>query len=159
MKITDTIHLKGEIELTKTWKNGKEEKIVFPNAILFKGRDAIAASLANDYGSEYDFFITRMIFGDGGTSADGQPRHVNAERNGLYGTTVVNKPVISTIDPNIASQVVFTAVITNSEGNGYVLNEMALQMNSGDLYSMATFGGITKSSIMQLTWAWRLSFI
>jgi phage-related tail fiber protein len=159
VEFTDTIRLKGEVELLKTWKNGKEERIIFPNAILQKGREALAASLANEYGTNYDFFITRMLFGDGGTSADGQPRHVDSHRNGLFGTTVVNKPVISTIDPNNASQVVFTSVITYDEGNGYVLNEMALQMNTGDLYSMTTFGGVTKSSIMQMTWTWRLSFV
>jgi len=159
VEFTDTIRLKGEVELLKTWKNGKEERIIFPNAILRKGREALAASLANEYGTNYDFFITRMLFGDGGTSADGQPRHVDANRNGLFGTTVVNKPVISTIDPNNASQVVFTSTITYDEGNGFVLNEMALQMNTGDLYSMTTFGGVTKSSIMQMTWTWRLSFV
>jgi hypothetical protein len=159
VEFTDTIHLKGEVELLKTWKNGKEEKIIFPNAILRKGREALAASLANEYGTNYDFFITRMLFGDGGTSADGQPRYVDSHRNGLFGTTVVNKPIISTIDPNNASQVVFTSTISYDEGNGFVLNEMALQMNTGDLYSMTTFGGVTKSSIMQMTWTWRLSFV
>jgi hypothetical protein len=100
-----------------------------------------------------------MLFGDGGTSGDGQPKFVDSSRSGLFGTTQVNKPITSTIDPINATQVVFTSVVSYSEGNGFVLNEMALQMNTGDLYSMATFGGITKTSQIQLTWNWRLSII
>ena len=157
----DTIKLKGDIELIVDWKDNckEQENICFSNTILLKGRQAIAASLGNEFGNDYNFFITRMLFGDGGTSGDGQPKFVGAQRTGLFGTTQVNKPIISTIDPTNATQVIFTSVISFSEGNGFVLNEMALQMNSGDLYSMATFGGITKTSLMQLTWNWRLSII
>jgi len=158
MKLTDTIHPKGDIEIIVEQEDGQKETICFPNTVLRKGREALAASLANEFGDTYEFFISRMLFGDGGTSG-GTPKFVNTERNGLFGVTQVSKPVVTTIDSNVPSQVVVTSVVTFDEGNGITINELALQMNTGDLYSMATFGGIAKTSIMQLTFNWRLSFI
>jgi molybdopterin-binding protein len=150
---------KGTVEMVVEDLNGSIiERHCFENAVLEEGRRALASSLANDIGDEYNFFISRMLFGDGGTSG-GVPRFVNTNRNGLFGTTIVNKPVISNIDPNIPSQVIFTSTISYSEGNGFALNEMALQMNTGDLYSMATFADISKTSSIQITWNWRLSFV
>ncbi len=148
----------GHVELVIDYVDGRKEFIDFPNTVLKTGREALAASLANDIGDSYDYYITRMIFGDGGTTG-GATRFVNAERNGLFGVARANKPVISQVNPDIPSQVIFTSVITNSEANGYVLNEMALQMNSGDLYSMVTFPDVSKTELMSLRWSWRLNFI
>lgn len=156
--VTET-RSKGTIEMLVEDQDGLTiEHRCFDNATLESGRQALASSLANDIGNEFNFFITRMLFGDGGTSG-GVPKFVNTNRNGLFGTTRVNKPVIQSIDPNAPSQVIFTSVISFSEGNGIALNEMALQMNTGDLYSMATFADISKTSSVQITWNWRISFI
>lgn len=149
---------KGIVEMIVENKEGKVLRKQFNNVTLEKGREALAAGLANEIGDEFNFFISRMLFGDNGTTG-GVPKFVDTERNGLFGTTRVNKPVISTIDPNNPSQVVFTSIITFDEGNGFTLNEMALQMNSGDLYSMATFAGISKTSSLQITFNWRLFFV
>jgi len=55
--------------------------------------------------------------------------------------------------------VVFTSVLDYDEANGFQINEMALQMNNGDLYSMSTFADLNKTSSMQITWNWKLSFV
>ena len=144
MKLSDTIHLKGSIEIIIEQEDGQKETICFPNTVLRKGREALASSLANQFGDTYDFFISRMLFGDGGTSG-GTPKFVNTERNGLFGVVQVSKPVVTTIDTNVPSQVVVTSVMTFDEGNGVTINELSMQMNTGDLYSMATFGGIAKT--------------
>lgn len=149
---------KGEIELIIDYKDDSKEIIKFPNTVLDGGRAALASSLANSIGDSYDFFISKMVFGDGGTTS-GVPKYVDSSRNGLFGTTRVSKPVISIIDPDVNTQVVFTSVIAFDEGNTYVLSEMALQMYNGDLYSMVTFPDLTKTSSMQLTYNWRLSFV
>jgi hypothetical protein len=125
---------------------------------LRAGREALAASLANEIGDSYDFFITRMIFGDSGVTG-GVPKHVSSDRNGLFGITRINKPVIATIEPTIRSQVLFTAIIDKTEGNGLYLSEMALVMNNDDLYSMATFPELGKTSQMAINWSWRLSVV
>jgi len=151
------IHPKGEIEAIIKNRDG-DEKRFFHNTVLKKGREALASSLANEFGDSYDFFISRMLFGDGGTSS-GVPKFVNTERTGLFGITRATKPIIASIDPNIRHQVVFTSVLDYDEANGITLNEMALQMNNGDLYSMATFGDLNKTSSIQITWQWRLSYI
>ena len=158
MLVTDEIRSVGTIEMLVENLDGEIIDHQFHNATLEAGRQALAASLANEIGDEFNFFISRMLFGDGGTSG-GVPKFVDTNRNGLFGTTRVNKPVIPSIDPNAPSQVVFTSVISFSEGNGVALNEMALQMNTGDLYSMATFADISKTSSIQITWNWRISFV
>ena len=153
---------KGDVQVSIEYLNKTIEKIEFHNTILRKGRMALAASLANATGGDFDYFINRMVFGNGGTSNAsglGVPRQVATERNGLFGSAVVSKPVIANIDSSNPTQVVFTSVISFQEANGSTLNEMALQMHNGDFYSMATFPGITKTNQMQITWNWRLSFI
>lgn len=154
----ESITLKGDVEGIIEWEDGRKEKVEFHNTILRGGRTALAAALANNIGNSFDYFISRMLFGDGGTSG-GVPRRVDETRTGLFGSAQVSKPVISNVDPNNSTQVIFTSVVAFAEGNGTILNEMALQMNSGDFYSLATFPGISKTSQMQITWNWRLSFI
>lgn len=149
---------RGDVELVLESKDGSVQVIEFRNAILRTGREALALSLANRVGDDFDFFINRMLFGDGGTTG-GVPKTVSADRNGLFGSTRVSKPVIANIDPNNSTQVIFTSVLSYDEGNNFTLNEMALQLHTGDLYSMATFPGITKTPQIQVTFNWRLSFI
>jgi len=152
------IQPKGTVERIIEYKSGEREIIEFPNAILAKGREAIAASLARNIGDSFSFFVNRMVFGDGGVSS-GVTKFVNSSRNGLFGITRVSKPVIASIDPNIPSQVIFTSVIAFTEANGYALNEMALQMATGDFYSMVTFPDLTKTSQIQITFNWRISIL
>ncbi len=147
-------HVQGIIE----HKNGDIKIIEFPNTILRTGRYAIASCLANDIGDQFDFYVSKMLFGDGGTSG-GAVKFVDTARNGLFGITRANKNVIAQVDPSIPSQVVFTSVVGYDEANGYTLNEMALQMNTGDFYSMVTFPDLTKTESIQLTFNWRISVI
>jgi len=148
----------GVVERIIEYKDGSKEVSEIKNTILRKGREALSKSLANIIGSTYDYFINRMLFGDGGTSG-GNLKSVDTQRTGLFGITRSSKPVISQVDPNIPSQVVFTSVLTFDDANGYALNEMALQMANGDLYSMVTFADLNKTSSMQITFNWRLSFV
>lgn len=149
---------RGDIEMIVGYSDGTKDVMEFRNAILKTGREALALSLANRIGSDFDFFISRMLFGDGG-STGGVPKVVQPDRNGLFGTTRASKPVVANIDANNGSQVIFTSVVSFGEGNGFNLNEMALQMQNGNLYSMATFPGISKTQQMQLTFNWRISFL
>jgi len=153
-------HLKpvGDVEIIIKHKDGTERRIEFKNTVLRKGREALAASLANEIGDTFDFFICRMVFGNNGTTG-GVPKSVNADRNGLFGPAILTKPVISNIDYQIPSQVVFTSIIDFDEANGFTLNEIALQMSNDDYYSLATFADLNKTSLMQITWNWRLSFV
>jgi len=159
MNKEDALTIKGCVEAVIEYKDDRAKEVFrFPNTILRLGRQALAQSLTNQIGPAYDFFISRMIFGDGGTSG-GTLKFVSTERNGLFGVTRANKPVMASIDQTAPTQALFTSVITFQEANGFTLNEMALQMNSGDLYSMATFPDLSKTAQMQITWNWRLSFV
>lgn len=149
----------GVIQRTIEYNDGRPtEVITFKNTVLKNGRIALAKSLANEIGSTYDFYIVRMLFGSNGT-AGGVPKYVDENRNGLYGLTTLSKPILSSLDPNQTTQVIFTSVIAYSEANGTPLNEMALQMNNGQLYSMRTFPDLTKTDHMQITWSWALNFV
>ena len=149
---------RGEVEAFIEFAGGRREGLAFKNTILRTGREALALSLANRIGNDFDFFISRMLFGDGGV-AGSAVKTVATERNALFGTVRASKPVVANIDPNNGSQLILTSVVSFDEANGFNLNEMALKMNTGDLYSMATFPGISKTKEMQITWNWRLSFI
>jgi hypothetical protein len=158
MEINDGLKPCGFVQGIIDYKSGEREIIEFKNAILTSGREALASCLARNIGDGFNFYINRMLFGDGGTS-NGSTKVVSTSRNGLFGITQASKPVIASVDPNIPSQVIFTSVISFSEANGAVLNEMALQMATGNLYSMVTFPDLTKTSQLQLTFNWRLSFV
>jgi hypothetical protein len=152
----EQIKPKGEIEQIIECLDKDELKIKrFPNTILREGRRALAKSLANQIGDSYEFYISRMQFGSNGTTG-GVPRFVNADRNALFGTTQLSKAVTASRDE---AQVIFTTVITFSELVDTVINEMALQMANGDLYSMVTFPDFTKTAQMQITYNWRLNFV
>ena len=126
--ITESQKCRGDVQMIIDFVDKKRKIIEFRNTILQAGREALALSLANRTGDDFDFFINRMLFGDGGTTG-GVPKVVNADRTGLFGTTRISKPVVSNIDPNSNSQAIFTSVVSFDEGNNFTLNEMALQMH------------------------------
>lgn len=152
------IQTRGDVEIITEWRDGRKEVLDVRNTILLAGRRALCKSLANIIGDSYQFYITRMLFGDGGTQS-GVKKYVNAGREGLFGVTRLSKPVIATVDGSIPTQVILTSVITFDEIVGVTLNEMALQMANGDLYSMTTFADLNKTEDMQITFNWRLNFI
>jgi hypothetical protein len=156
-KINSEQWIKGTVKLIID-ENGQQETFHYNNTVLMKGREALASCLANQIGDEFEFYINRMIFGDQGTSG-GVPKYVHSSRTGLFGATVVSKPVISSVDPDNLNIATFTSVISRTEGNGYALSEMALQMANGHIYSMVTFPDISKTSSMQLTWSWSITIL
>jgi len=159
MEINNSLKPRGDVEGIIEYNSGKKVLIAFPNTVVKWGREALAASLANDLPDGFNYYVNRMIFGNAGTSS-GVPKFVDANtRNGLFcGDPIVNRPVISAVDPDIPSQVVFTSIITYT-GASIILNEMALQLANGNLYSMVTFPDLTLTEDMQITWNWRLSFV
>jgi hypothetical protein len=128
------------------------------NAVVRTAKEAHVLGLVNNIGDSWEFYVDKMIFGTNGTLG-GVPKVVEDSRNWLFGTTLLSKTVSAVVNPSVSTQAIFTTVITFSEGNGSTINEMALQMKNGDLYSMITLAGIAKTSSVQLTLNWRLSII
>jgi hypothetical protein len=159
VSVIETVKPIGDIEMIIEYNDGRPKEVrTMKNTVLKAGRIALAKSLANDVGNTYDFYVARMLFGNGGT-AGGVPKYVDEGRNGLFGLTVLSKPILSSIDPNQTTQVIFTSVIAFNEVNNVAINEMALQMNNGQLYSMRTFPDLTKTDHIQVTWNWKLNFV
>ncbi len=144
---------KGFVEIIIEEK-GKENVVHRKNTVLNNGKRALAMSLANQIGNNYEFYISKMLFGDGGTIS-GVPKFVDSGRNGLFGITRAVKPVVSSVDP-VGAISIFTSVLTYDDANDVEINEVALQMKNGDLYSMMTFAGFNKTDVIQITFNWRL---
>jgi len=158
MNYAEDVKANGCVSALIEYKDGSTKVVEFKNTLVRTGRAAMASALTNAVSKDFNLYINRMIFGDGGT-VNGTLRFVNSDRNGLFGITRASKPVIASIDPNNNTQAIFTSVVTFQEANGFTLNEMALQLATGDLYSMATFPDLGKTNQMQITWNWRLSFV
>lgn len=154
----DPVQARGDVEIITDWRDGRRAVADVRNTVLLAGRRALARTLANSLGGTFQFYVTRMLFGDGGTT-DGVKKFVNANRDGLFGVTRLSKPALANIDTSVPAQVIFTSVIKFDEGVGLTLNEMALQMANGDLYSMVTFPDLNKTEDLQVTFNWRLNFI
>ncbi len=157
--ISENVPQRGDVEIIIDYNDGREREVRWVrNAILQTAKNSHANALVNNFGNTFQYYIDHIIFGTNGT-LNGVPKVVDASRNGLFGVTLLNKPVLSIVNPQMLSQAIFTAVIANNEANGNIINEIALVMKSGDLYSMVTLGGISKSASMQITLNWRLSFV
>jgi len=148
----------GKVYLTIENDDGTKAIMAVRNKVVRSGREALARSLANQFDGTYSFYAVRVLFGTNGTLG-GAPRFVDDTRTGLFGTVALAKPVIASIDPDFPTQVTFTTVVAKTELVGQTINEMALEMANGDIFSMTTFGDVTKNSSMQLTWNWRLTWV
>ncbi len=149
---------KGTVECIVEYKDGSQEILDFNNTILQNGKIALANSITNAVNDPFDFYVNSMVFGTQGASG-GTPKFVDASRTGLFGPTLLTKNVISSIDTAAPTTAIFTSVITFTEANGNALNEMGLKLKNGDIYSMLTFPDLNKTSLMQLTFNWRISFL
>lgn len=156
--IYDQIHPEGKVEIVKEWKDQKREVLWVPNTVLFSGRRALVSCLANQLDGTFSFYISRMIFGDGGTQGEIK-RYVNPNRDGLFGVTRLSKPVMSNVDGSVPTQVIFISVIRYEDAVGVTLNEMALQMANERLFSMTTFPNLQKTEDMQITFNWYIAFV
>lgn len=155
----DDIHIFGDVDAIVEYSDGRPTELhQGKNAILRTGRAALAAVLTSNVGDTFGQYVNRMIFGTNGT-AGGVPKYVTDDRSGLFGLTVLSKPVVASVDPNSATTAIFTSVVAYGDANSLTLNEMALQMANGDLYSMRTFPDLNKTSTMQITFNWRINFV
>ena len=156
--MNDTSKCYGHVTAQIIDKEGNNKIIEFKNAVLVGGRSELGKILPNKIGNTYEQFVSRMIFGDGGT--DGTTvRYVDADRTGLFGLTRASKPVVANIDETNTTQVIFTSVLGFNDANGYSLSEMALVLNNDILYSMATFSPLSKTSDIQIVWNWRVNLL
>ena len=150
--------ISGAVEAIFKYRDGTRCVKNWPNTVLNNGKEVLARTLAGDVGTSFSFYVCNMVFGDSGTLG-GVPRFVDAGRDGLFGPAVLSKPVIANVDPANPTQVIFTAIMTYDDAVDVTLSEMGLQLADESYYSVATFGDITKTSLMQITWNWKLSFV
>ena len=138
---------------------GEKKTINIKNTILNSGKADLAACLANDIGTVFNFYVSSMLIGTAGVDNGGNVLVVSPERTGLFGATLLNKNIISSIDSINPRLVHFTAVIASTEGNGSELSEAALQLANGDLYSQITYPVISKTSSVQIVITWDIEML
>ena len=152
----DLVKPKGYIQAKITHKNtGKVEIIQFDNIILNSGKEFLAKCLLEIDAKPH---VKYMLFGDGGT-IDGQVREVSPTQDKLYGITRIKKAVISQADPEMPSQIIFSVVVEEGEGNESPLNEMALELSDGTLFNLSTFANLNKTDQMEIAWSWFVCFV
>jgi len=112
--MNDIIMPEGTIDLVIKWDDGRIEHRQMRNRILRSGRILMAQALANQFGAAFQFFVTGISFGSGGTTGVA-PRYIDDTRTGLFGPTITTKSVISSIDPTTPTKATFTSVLTFDE--------------------------------------------
>lgn len=157
MKNDDNIKIKGILSVDIEDGDLIETRTL-NNTVLLGGKNAIVKGLAYDIGGSFQYYVDRMLFGDDGEES-GVPRRVNPSNTSLFGNTRASVTANPSLLSDVPNQVVFTSVLTESHAVGYTLNEAALQMANGALFSMVTFSGIPKSDSMTLTFNWTLTVI
>lgn len=152
----DLIKSKGYIRARITYKNtGKVETLQFNNAILDNGKEYLAKCLLEEFPKLH---ITNMLFGDGGT-VNGEPKEVSPMQDKLNGVTRVKKAVVAQVDPEMPTQLIFSVIINEDEGNNFPLNEMALELSDGTLFNLSTFYDLNKTDQMEIAWSWFVCFV
>lgn len=152
----DSVKSKGYIRARITYKDtGRVENLQFDNIILNQGKEYLARCLLEEHPK---LPIKFMLFGDGGT-ADGQPKEISPIQQGLHGVTRIKKQVVAQVDPEMPTQIIFTVIVGEEEGNNHALNEMGLQLSDGTLFNLSTFSDLNKTDQMEIVWSWFVCFV
>jgi len=173
MMHSEDVQSVGKLSCKIEYSNGKSYELMMPNTVVSKGREALAAVITNTFAScpvdsaaflssnvTPSLYINRMLFGNNGVDGSSVPKRVVASQNTLYcGVPLATKNVSAIVNPNVATQAIFTSVLLYSDANGVALSEMALQMTNNNLYSMITFPPITKTNQMQISFSWSINFV
>lgn len=148
----------GQINLKINHICGKREQRTFYNQLLNGGRKYLISNLIERSPSQ-PIFIKNILFGNGGTTNGDDLQQVSPERETLFGVTKLKKQVVAQVNPDIPTQLLFTVVISEAEGNDFTLNEMGLELSDGTLFSLATFQDFNKTDQMELIWSWSVWFV
>lgn len=149
------IETKGYIEGRIKYKDGRVEVIKFNNTIVAGGKQYLANCLLEDAPKLH---VKHMLFGDGGTM-NGEPKLISPAQEKLFGVTRVKKEVIAQVDPEMSTQLIFSIIIGEDEGNDFPLNEMALELSDGTISNLATFADLNKTDQMEIAWSWFICFV
>lgn len=127
------------------------------NTTLEAGAAVIVRNLARQNGSFEEFYISSMVFGNGGTEG-GNRKSINSDRKSLFGQVLLEKPVIAVVNPDNSSQAIFTSSLGKEDLVGVPINEAGLKMANGELYAMTTFADYTKGENMRINYDWNVYF-
>jgi hypothetical protein len=154
--VKDYIKTIGQISLIIK-QGGQKSQFSFQNQLLNGGRRFLISNLLQRPSST-SIFLKNMLFGDGGAVND-DVKPVVPEMEQMFGVTRMKKEAVVQINPEIPTQLLLTVIVPENEGNDFALNEMALELSDGTLFSLATFPSFNKTDQMELTWLWSVFFV
>lgn len=151
-----TVKPVGQLEIIITdVDTGEVVSTETKNTVLTGGKSLLSQLLTNDYGSS-DYYVDTMVFGSGGEDGN-NPKAVDPSRTTLYNQTLA-VAATGNWDSSTPTRARFTAVIGSGSANGTTINEAALRTADGNLFSMTTFSGLSKTSSLQFTLNWTIVF-
>ncbi len=154
----ESINSKGFVEIVITdSKTGEILEIHKQNTVLLSGKTLMARSLAGEINDPFDFYVYSMEFGTGGLEGS-TPKTVNSGLTSLYISSGIEVLVGRSWSNSYPTQAIFTGTLNTEIGNGLNINEAALKMANGDLFSMITFPSLSKTNSQQITLNWTVIF-
>jgi hypothetical protein len=163
MKLTDQIHLKGEVLIQTITLNGEITTVVDDrNLIVSYGRNNICNFLSNTGTSSY---IYDIAFGRGGTVSGNADvaKPVLPEDTTLNIRIPAEKAVdytfTGTPETSPSPRIVFSAVVpvVSPSLNGFSISELALMLNTSPdplAFAIKRFPAISKSDTISLLITW-----
>lgn len=158
-EINDIINPQGYVEIiVKNIHTNEIVKYEKKNTVLTSGKAILAKMLANELPLTY---VKYMIFGQNGEDGN-VPKVVDPSMTDLFsripGTQIT---VSSGFSNDYPTRTTFSATINSSTANGTVINEAALMLSDSEetLFSMITFGGLTKNSSLVFTLNWTICLV
>ena len=151
------IYPKGYIDIiVENMESGKIIHRERQNTVLLTGRSALARGLANEFTGTFEFYVNSMVFGTSGEDAN-VPRKVDPGRESLYSSSeAAEVSVTKDWSADYPDRSTFTGKLLTTHAVGLTLNEAALKLANGDLFSMVTFGGLSKTNQLQFTLNWTI---
>lgn len=155
MKLETNFSLNGYLKITKVYLDGyREVHYDGKNIIVLTAKQAILSGiyLPNQTSNP----VTTLWIGTGGTiDPAGQfPKPVNQSLTNLY-APLTSVSTSYTID-NTYPSVTFLATVDNSTASGSLITEAGLFTQSGSMFNIRTFPGISKSSEFAINFEWSI---
>lgn len=144
----EKIGVRGDVIITITGKDGKQEVREYRNLVVNDGKTILAKLLGHDV-AYTDEYINRIAFGTSATSP--------VVTNTALGAEVLSKAV--TVTYPAYNSVQFSATMLDTEGGVSTYQEIGLKSQAtGKLFSRLVIPAITKSSLYKIQVDWIISF-
>jgi hypothetical protein len=160
MEETLTFTPQGFVRVYKTFVDSGESEDVFlgPNLIVKTGREIILDQIHYPSGTGDPLRFARVGTGGAIDPAGLFLKVPTVEMTNLYNPVASASIVRTGRDPSVPS-VVLLASLDSSAGNGFIINEAGFFSESGKMFNIRVFAGISKTSAFSLNFEWTIKML